>query len=393
MPAECINNMFCYDKGVLRELERVYGGHGLSKFLEAIARPPTRYYIRVNVLRAEPLRLLDDMREKGLEVYSDEFLEEALWLPVRGPNNVRDTGCYVVVDKRAAESVMMGAHVYAPGVVRVDECAKPGAEVTVVSENGVLVANGVVEEGFSAALRVKKGLVVRNVRPLYSVPSLRDTEWSTRGMIYEQSISSMLVARVLDPEPGSIIVDMCAAPGGKTSHVYELVRGRARIIAIDHSASKTRRLRENLERLGHRSVEIIRMDARYADLELGKGVADYVVLDPPCTSLGVVPKIYDSKSLRDVRVSARYQRQFLRAAYGLLRSGGVLVYSTCTVTLSENEENIRYATEKLGFRALEPPSTTRLFAKGIGFCNDCFIRVHPHVHGATGYFVAKLVKP
>jgi len=381
----------CYDELLLRELRQVYGWHGLARFLEAVRRPPTRYYVRVNTLRADPGNLLDEMRAKGYRVFRDEYFDEALWFPVKGPNRLIDPGCYIVVDKKAAESIMMGAHVYAPGVRRIDDCVRPGAEVAVKSENGVIVANAVVSRDFYQSLRLGKGVVARNIQPLYSVPSLRDTEWSRKGLIYEQSVSSMLVAHVLGPEPGSTIVDMCAAPGGKTSHVYEMVRGKARVIAIDHSVSKTRKLVDNLRRLGHRGVEVLRMDARYADLELGRNVADYVILDPPCTSLGVLPKVWDRKSYVDVRNSAHYQRQFLKAAYALLKPGGVLVYSTCTLTVSENEENIDYAVNRIGFKTLYPG--IRRFSKGLEPYSDHAIRVHPHVHGATGYFVAKLVKP
>ncbi|ABM80572.1 PUA domain-containing protein [Hyperthermus butylicus] len=378
-----------YDAGLLRELRRVYGG-ALSAALQAILEPPARYYVRVNVLRADPGTVLDEMRAQGLEVYADEELPEALWLPVRGPVEPRDTGCRLVVDKRAAESIMLGANVYAPGVVALDEaCANPGAEVTVVSENGVPVANAVLAEDYRRAMEEGRGLVAVNVRPRYRVPSLRDTVWWRRGVIYEQSLPSMYASRILDPEPGAVIVDMCAAPGGKTSHIYELVRGEARIIAVDHSARKTERMRMELGRLGHTRIEVIRADSRYLDRILGSGVADYVLLDPPCTSLGVIPKIYDRKTLRDVANTAEYQRQFLRAAAKLLKPGGVLVYSTCTMTLMENEENTQYAIEKLGLNPEEPQY--HRFSRGL---NQAWYaqRSHPHVHRTTGYYIARLRK-
>ena len=381
----------CYDKLLLEELQQVYGQYGLISFLEAIKRPPTRYYVRVNTLRMDPGELLDEMRSKGYRVFRDEYFAEALWFPVEGPNKLADPGCYIVVDKKAAESIMMGAHVYAPGVKRVDECVQPGAVVAIKAENGVMVANAVIAKEFSQSLRLGRGIVAENIQPLYRVPSLRDTEWSKKGLIYEQSISSMLVARVLDPRPRSTIVDMCAAPGGKTGHAYELVRGNARIIAIDHSVSKTRKLVNNMQRLGHKGIEVLQIDARYVDLELGKNIADYVILDPPCTSLGVLPKVWDKKSYEDVRNSSHYQRQFLKAAYELLKPGGVLVYSTCTTTISENENNIDYAINKLGFKTLYPG--IRRFSKGLEPYREYAIRVHPHIHGATGYFVIKLVKP
>ncbi len=377
-----------YDEGLIRELESVYGGRGLRVLLESLLSPPRRYYVRVNRLRAEPGELLDDMRSSGLRVYMDEFWEEALWLPVEGPRRLEDTGCQVVVDKRTAESVMMGANVYAPGVLRVEDCVRAGAEVLVVSENGVAVANGVVAQGFYESLRVRRGLVVRVTRPLYSVPSLRDTVWHRRGMIYEQSISSMTVARVLDPRPGSVIVDMCAAPGGKTGHIYELVGGDARLVAVDHTRRKTQRLREEMKRLGHVGVEVLRADARRLPEMLGRGIADYVVLDPPCSSLGVIPKVYDVKRMNDIEGIARYQRGLLWAARELLRPGGVLVYSTCTLTVAENEANMAYAVEELGL-VLED-AWPRRWSRGVGPYGGAAQRVHPSVHGATGYFVARL---
>jgi len=379
-----------YDEGVLSELAKIYGGgSGLSAVLESLLRPPRRYYFRVNVLKHNPGELLDEMRASGLEVYRDEVFEEALWLPVRGPARLRDPGCRVVVDKRTAESVMMGAHVYAPGVVKLEDCAAPGREVLVVSEHGFPVALGRIAEGARQALRAGRGLVVENVEPLYRVPSLRGTVWWRRGEIYEQSISSMTVARFLSPRPGSFVVDMCAAPGGKTSHVYELIGGRGRVIAVDHSKSKIRRLREEMRRLGH-NVEALLLDARRLPAVLGEGKADYVILDPPCSSLGVIPKVYDRKRMRDIEVVARYQRQLLRAGLRLLKPGGVLVYSTCTMTVTENEENITYAVERLSARPLRPPLHRWSF--GLGPYGWAARRVHPSVHGATGYFIALLTR-
>ncbi len=377
-----------YDEGVLGELERVYGV-GVCGVLEALTRPPRRYYFRVNRLRVDPGVLLDEMRAVGFRVFRDEFWGEALWLPVEGPARLGDPGCRVVVDKRAAESVMLGAHVYAPGVVRVEDCVRSGVEVLVVAENGFPVAVGVVEAGWREALRAGRGLVVRVVEPLYRVPSLRETRWWRGGLLYEQSVSSMTVGRVLDPEPGSVVVDMCAAPGGKTGHVYELMGGRGRVVAVDHSVRKVERLRAEMARLGHR-VEVLRADARFLDRVLGSGVADYVVLDPPCSSLGVVPKVFDRKRWADVVAAARYQRQFLRAAWRLLRPGGVLVYSTCTMTVMENEGVVEEAV-RLGFRVEE--AWPRRWSRGVGVYGWAFQRVHPSVHGYTGYFVARLRKP
>ncbi len=377
-----------YDSKLIKELKTVYG-KSVNVALNYLTKPPERYYFRVNVLRISPGDLLDEMRSLGYEVYVDEMFSEALWFPVRGPQKLSEEKCQVIVDKRTAESVMLGANVYAPGVIRLVDCTRPGDYVSIVSPNDIIVGNGVLVKGFEENLRAGRGLVVKNVRPLYHVPSLRSTKWYIEGYIYEQSISSMMVAHVLSPRPNTVIVDMCAAPGGKASHVYELAVGRVRVIALDHSRSKIAKMRSEFRRLGHR-IESFRMDSRYADQELGEGFADYVILDPPCSSLGVIPKVYDKKTYSDIINFARYQRQFIRSAYRLLKPGGVLVYSTCTITLLENEENIAYAVEELGF-GLEDVEPKR-WSRGIGPYGYYAQRVHPHIHGATGYFIAKLVK-
>ncbi|MET1101855.1 MAG: PUA domain-containing protein [Pyrodictiaceae archaeon] len=349
-------------------------------------KPPSRYYFRVNTLRIDPGSLLDELRGEGYTIFRDEEIEEALWAPIEGPFELpRDVDCKVVVDKRTAESVLLGANVYKPGIVAVDKCLKPGREVIVVSENGIEVAYGVSRISWN---EIKgKGLAVEIIVSRFKSISLRDTKYHREGLIYEQSLPSMYVAHVLSPEKGSTIVDMCAAPGGKTSHVLELIGGRATVIAVDHSKSKLDRMKREIKRLGHeRIVRLVKADSRYLDKDYPWLKADYVILDPPCTALGVIPKIYDKKSLRDVKSLSEYQRQFLRTASRILKPCGILVYSTCTLTIEENERNIIYAVEELGFELED--AYPRRGSRGIGMSEAQ--RFHPHVHSTPGYFIARL---
>ncbi len=114
-----------YDRELIEELEAVYGG-SVGVALSYLTKPPKRYYFRVNVLRISPGDLLDEMRSLRYEVYVDEMFSEALWFPVRGPQKLSEEKCRVIVDKRTAESVMLGANVYAPGVIRFVDCTRPG---------------------------------------------------------------------------------------------------------------------------------------------------------------------------------------------------------------------------------------------------------------------------
>lgn len=383
------NVAFDYDEGLLSALAKVTGD--VKGFIGALSVPGKRYYVRVNLLRISPGVLYDRLRERGFRVFFDEVLNEALWFPVEGPFKVRDVGRYVVVDKRTAESVFVGADVYVPGVINASD-VKQGDVVTIVGPRGIVVGEGIAVLDGEEMKKRQHGVAVRVYRSCYRLPKLRELEEHVYGYFYEQSLPAMITVHVLDPRPGDIVVDMCAAPGGKTGHIVEYTGGRARVLAFDHSKSKIRRLKENLRRLGYEGlVDVYRADSRYLDIDFPWIKADKVLLDPPCTSLGVRPKLYDKKRYINVVNSARYQRQFLKIAYKILKPGGILVYSTCTITVEENEENIEFA-ERQGFHVVE---TTKLYgSRGVGnyWFSDMVLRFYPHIHDVTGYFIAKLVK-
>ena len=378
-----------YDRGVISDIEKVYG-RWTQMVLDSITTPPPRYYFRVNKLRIDPGSLLDMLREAGYRVYRDEFLEEALWSPIEGPFKLDDAECFVYADKRAAESVILGADLYWPGVQGLDECVRPGKEVGIAfvhPKSGRKIVVGIGVSNARYGERREKGIAVKTRKSLYRSITLRDTYYYVAGFIYEQSFPSMLATHLLDPEPGAVIVDMCAAPGGKLSHIYEYVGGHAKIYGFDHSKRKIARTREVLARLGHIGIIVRIADSRYLDKDFPGLRADYVLLDPPCSSIGVVPKIYDEKYWREIKSFKEYQQQFLRVAARILRKGGVLVYSTCTITFSENEGNVLYAVERLGFELEElkvPRGVPSTLLPGS-------LRFHPHIHG-NGYFIARLVK-
>jgi 16S rRNA (cytosine967-C5)-methyltransferase len=342
-----------YDEKLIEELRRVYGTQ-LNEFLQSLLRPNPRLYLRLI-----DMKLRDSILEKYDFFKGDEDFEEAIYAEVKGPNTVEEHEGKVVVDKRTAESAMLGANVYAPGVLKV--LAKTGETVSVVSENGVLVAQGkLVNEGT---------LIVRVENSLYSAPRISELEEVIEGKAYSQGKASMYVARLLDPRPGELIVDMTAAPGGKLTHVAQL-EPKARVIGFDRTTEKVEKVRALVRKMGLKNVEAYKGDSRYLYEDFGLREVDKVIIDPPCSNLGVRPKVYDKKTIKDVLDLAQYQRQFLNAAYKILKRGGALVYSTCTVTLKENEEVINDERFEVEYQ----------------------LRFHPHISGLTGFFIAKLVK-
>lgn len=169
--------------------------------------------------------------------------------------------------------------------------------------------------------------------------TLRDSSLVTEGKIYIQNQSSWLPVVALNPQPGEAILDLCAAPGGKTSHIAALMQGSGRLVANDNSRPRLAKLRRNLERLGA-SAEYTLTDAtRYS--RYFNETFDKILLDAPCSGEGLIdlhtPKTLDSWSVAHIRRLATLQKRLIEQAWRLLAPDGRLVYSTCTMAPEENE--------------------------------------------------------
>lgn len=189
-----------------------------------------------------------------------------------------------------------------------------------------------------------------------------------RGAFMPQSRAAMLVARAVDPQPGERILDLCAAPGGKTTHLAALMGGEGQIVAVERHAGRARALVQTCRRMGAKNVRVEVGDAQ------GRPKTerfDRVLLDPPCSGLGTVqghPDIRWRASPERTARMAGEQRELLAAAQALLKPGGRLVYSTCTLLREENEDVVAGATL--------PVVTSRTTA--------------PDTDGTDGFFIATL---
>jgi len=173
-------------------------------------------------------------------------------------------------------------------------------------------------------------------------PPIRLSSFS-RGLFYIQDKASVLAGHVLDPKLGELIVDVCAAPGGKTSHIAQLMENEGKIIAIDISRLRIKALKNNMKRLGVKIVETKIMDARDIPRKL-KIEADRVLVDPACSSTGNLrsrPEVRLWVKKKDVKRFAKLQWEILKSAAEIVKENGILVYSTCSMTLEENEYLIK----------------------------------------------------
>jgi len=177
------------------------------------------------------------------------------------------------------------------------------------------------------------------------------------GALAVQDEAAGLVVRVLDPKPGETIADLCAAPGGKTLYAAALMNNRGFIYAYDNHRGRLRLVEKNAQAQGARIILTEKMDARLLSSTDAKPVADRVLVDAPCTGLGVLSKRADlrwQRSPEDIGDLTKLQDELLDAAATVVRPGGVLVYSTCTIEPEENEERVAAFLERHRGWAREP---------------------------------------
>lgn len=176
--------------------------------------------------------------------------------------------------------------------------------------------------------------------------AVRDSELVSEGKVYIQNAASWLPVLALDPQPGERVLDVCAAPGGKTSHIAAHAQGQASIIANDNSRPRLGKLQATMERL-HATVERYTLfDATQLARKLSGEQFDKILLDAPCSGEGMMQldrdKDFATWSPAQIKRLQQLQRRILSQAWQLLKPGGTLVYSTCTMAPEENEAVIDY---------------------------------------------------
>ena len=179
-----------------------------------------------------------------------------------------------------------------------------------------------------------------NVLNILNPKGIIDTKYFDEGHFYVQDLGSILVASFLNPRENSSLLDLCAAPGGKTTHLAELMNNTGEIIACDKSQGKIKLIQENAKRLGVKNIEARVNDARVLNEDFIDKF-DYVLVDAPCSGTGLYrkkPDIKWNKDLEDIRALAEIQLEILDKAKEYVKEGGELLYSTCSLSKIENED-------------------------------------------------------
>lgn len=210
------------------------------------------------------------------------------------------------------------------------------------------------------------------------------------GLCTVQDVSSMLVAKAAGVKPTDMVIDVCAAPGGKSIQISELLDDGGLVISRDLTDAKVSLIEENIRRMGAAHIRAECQDAltfRPEDRES----ADIVIADLPCSGLGVIGRKADIKyrmSREDMKSLADLQKKILTVVQAYVKPGGCLIYSTCTVNPEENEENVRWFRESFPF---EPESLEKFLPEGIysDTMEQGYIQLMPGEYGTDGFFIAR----
>ncbi|KAL0400263.1 UNVERIFIED_CONTAM: rRNA (cytosine-C(5))-methyltransferase NOP2C [Sesamum radiatum] len=376
----------------------------------------------------------------------------------------------VIVSRKCAEAVLRGAHVYVPGVLACSAHVEKGETVAVsvsveqpgtdggwdvgftrgtvlqgsqtdpyhFERNGLYIGQGTTMMSRAGMFRVSEGVALDMDNRVFNLPSFRDL---LEGNIFLQNLPSIIAAHALDPQEGEKILDMCAAPGGKTTAIANLMKDKGEVIATDRSHNKVLNIQKLAAEMGLKCITTYKLDALRSVQRINKSVSqdapmcgesesiqnsdsltskiqeisdtaldrtheldeaasieqlrnkvytskaevrkstrkmrngpgrnnslggrverskgflpnsfDRVLLDAPCSALGLRPRLFAGEdTVESLRTHAKYQRRMFDQAVQLVRPGGVIVYSTCTINPGENEALVRYALDTYKFLSL-----------------------------------------
>ncbi len=217
------------------------------------------------------------------------------------------------------------------------------------------------------------------------------------GWFQIQDESSMLIAHILDPQAGETIVDACSAPGGKSTHIAEIMGNKGRIMSFDIDSQRLKLLKENCLRLGIDIIEIINYDARNIEKFMNKK-ADRVLVDAPCSGLGVLRRRVEVKWRRtegQILEFSKLQYEILESVSKVLKHDGILVYCTCTIEPEENQQVIEKFIQN--HKEFQIESVLPFLPEGIRqteniVSNEGFLQIYQHLHNMDGFFSARMRK-
>ncbi len=221
-----------------------------------------------------------------------------------------------------------------------------------------------------------------------------------QGYFYLQSVASMIPAIVLNPDPKDLVIDMCAAPGSKSTHLAQLMNNQGKLILLEKNTKRIPALEINLRRMGISNAIIFNMDA--INIEKLNLKPNKILLDAPCTGEGLIREDKSrktSRSIEDIEEMAKVQKKLLTAGLKVLKKDGYLLYSTCSIGPEENEFVVDFVLKgKSEFEIIKldrqygTPGLTNVFNRELRKDLEYSQRIYPHIHDTIGFYFCLIHK-
>ncbi|XP_060803219.1 tRNA (cytosine(72)-C(5))-methyltransferase NSUN6 [Amyelois transitella] len=401
----------------------------MHKIQDWLARPPKYTTFRINSLRKfEYDKLTNYLIEQSKELNTTSIPKFYLLRPDclvveqwTDDVKIENGNKIVVVDALCAAAVLRGAHVFAPGVMGLPSGKIIFKFLLKVNYDGKkkyvgtgylkMTRNELFDNGIQAS-----GIAVHTLLPASRLPVINETLYP-KGTILLQNLPSIVCGWVVDAKPHEVILDMCAAPGNKTTHLAEMSHDQANIIALDKTPQKIASLQKNCYSHGLTCIKAFVFDSTKCCSYESDGVHqgppyppnsfDKVLLDAPCSGLGQRPQLINKMTPKMLQSYKFVQRKLFRSAVEVLKFGGRLTYSTCTVTEDENERIVSWALETFPCLSLVPAEPL-LGGPGLPNCglsdqqremvqrfsptDDSLRFVDPIYKDTIGFFIAQFTK-
>ena len=271
-------------------------------------------------------------------------------------------------------------------VERMLESGEDDRPTAIRVNTAVISADDFADKLERAGINVSRGMISETSLLISGYDYIRKVPGFFDGEFVVQDQSSCLAVKVADIQEGDLVVDVCAAPGGKTMYAAYFAGESGKVISRDLTDKKTELIEENVDRLGLRNVEVQVWDARDVDEEL-IGRADVVIADLPCSGLGIMGRKNDIKyNVTDSSIDelAQLQRDILDVVSGYVKPGGTLVYSTCTTDRRENQDNAAWFADNHDFKTVNIED----YLPGHGG-HDGYIALIQGVDECDGFFISK----
>lgn len=251
--------------------------------------------------------------------------------------------------------------------------------------------DGVMKELEQAGAQIEAHPYLPYAYELKKAEGLGNIESFQKGNFTVQDVSSMLVAECAGVKKHDTVLDLCAAPGGKSMHIAEKLEGTGKVFSFDVSERKTEYILDNVKRLGYENVEVAVQDATVYNEALVEK-ADVVIADVPCSGIGVIGKKCDIKyriNEDEIKNIVELQKKIMKNAWKYVKKGGTLIYSTCTISRDENEDMVQWITENT---PLKPESLDTYLPKELvaDTTQKGYLQLLPGIHKCDGFFIARL---